>query len=101
MFQLLEEAPRRAAEARRDDAIAKADPSWVAIAANVLQDWASCRAPFLAEDFIAEHLVSRPREPRHWGAVFKYAARRGYIRKVGYAPANSSNRSPKTLWEAA
>lgn len=37
---------------------------------------------------------------RAWGAVIQRAARRGLIVKIGYAPAKSSNLSPKCQWEA-
>lgn len=57
---------------------------------------------FLAEDVI--EFCKRNRfetaDSRAWGSVFRRAAKEGVIRKVGYAPAKSSNLSPKTLWEA-
>lgn len=57
---------------------------------------------FLAEDvieFCKKNLFEAP-DSRAWGSVFRRAAKEGVIRKVGYAPAKSSNLSPKTLWEA-
>lgn len=60
---------------------------------------------FLAEDVRgwAETmgLVDPPENARAWGSVFRRALSMGMIRRVGYAPARSSNNSPKCLWEAA
>lgn len=61
--------------------------------------------PFLAEHFIKIAMerkcppLSAPPDARAFGAVMQTAFRKKIIRKVGYAPANSSNRSPKTLWQ--
>jgi hypothetical protein len=44
------------------------------------------------------HVIA-PENGRAWGAVMQRAARRGIIRKAGYALAKSSNLSPKVLWE--
>lgn len=46
-------------------------------------------------------LIDAPSNARAWGAVFRRAASAGLIKKVGYAPAKSSNLSPKCLWQAA
>lgn len=58
---------------------------------------------FLAEEFIAWARVrpnlAMPPDGRAWGAVVKRAAHANRIEKVGYAPANTSNRSPKCLWK--
>lgn len=45
-------------------------------------------------------LVAAPDNARAWGAVMQRAQRYGLIRSVGYAPARSSNLSPKVLWHA-
>lgn len=62
------------------------------------------RKQFLTEDVRAwaesMGLVSQPENGRAWGAVIQRCARLGLIRRVGYAPAKSSNLSPKPLWEA-
>lgn len=56
---------------------------------------------FLAEDLrykAEERLKERPKDPRNWGAVMRMAAKEKLIRRQGYAPARSSNQSPKVLW---
>ena len=57
---------------------------------------------FLAEDVRewAEHHghIDPPENARAWGAVMQRGVRRKIIEKVGYAPAKSSNLSPKVLW---
>lgn len=105
---------KQAAEARRDAGMAlatdKADrdaEGWSADARAALVRYAQ-ENPHL--QFLAEHvrqwaegkgLVSAPENGRAWGSVFRNAAADGLIVRVGYAPADSSNRSPKCLWEAA
>jgi hypothetical protein len=59
---------------------------------------------FLTEDvraFAESCGLAYPPDGRAWGAVTQKASRRGIIDKVGYAPAKSSNLSPKVLWRAA
>ena len=58
---------------------------------------------FLAEQFVAwaRRVVGSPPDPRAWGGPIQRAARAGRIVRVGYAPAASSNCSPKALWRAA
>jgi hypothetical protein len=58
-------------------------------------------APFLSETFVLHaeaHGLAPPKDARAYGAIIRRAARRGQIVKVGYAPAASSNLSPKCLW---
>ncbi|TAM22380.1 MAG: hypothetical protein EPN60_16945 [Nevskiaceae bacterium] len=97
------------ARRRRDSGIARAadhadaeTPGWTDIAFEFLEACAKVRAaPFLAEDVIemakAAHLPEPP-DGRAWGGVFQRAARRGVISKIGFAPAKTSNCSPKVQW---
>ena len=99
-------------KARRDDGISRAQahaetdvPDWTDIAARYVADYAVRVAqgqPFLMEDAREASIgrVPSPDEPRAWGAVGPYAARKGWIEKVAYAPARSSNGSPKWTWRA-
>ena len=98
---------------RRDLAIervaTKADevePGWSDRAYAALTIFcAKSKEPFIAEDVRAWAeglgLISAPHDARAWGAVMQKACRRGLVSKVGFAPAKSSNLSPKVLWEAA
>lgn len=45
-------------------------------------------------------LVPVPPDERSWGSIFRSAAADGLLKRVGYAPAKSSNLSPKCLWRA-
>lgn len=58
---------------------------------------------FLAEDVrqFAEDEHLETAEARAWGAIFRSAVRNGLIEKAGFAPAKSSNLSPKILWRVA
>lgn len=99
------------ARVRRDIGIQRATdhadqehPRWADAAFDVLKSAVAIREqPFLAEDAIEAigHAVPEPPDGRAWGGVFQRAARAGVIRKVGYAPARSSNLSPKVLWSRA
>lgn len=46
-------------------------------------------------------LVDEPANSKAWGSVMQKAARDGMIKRYGYAPAKSSNLSPKCLWGTA
>lgn len=96
------------ARARRDDGIQRAGDhagnEWKDRARGyVLEFLAGNPEPFLAEDlreFAEVRGLFAPPDGRAWGAVIQSAARDGLIRKVGYAPAKSSNLSPKVQWSA-
>jgi hypothetical protein len=73
---------------------------WTERAARYLGTYASLGDPFLIEQATAKYPHTPP-DGRAWGAATRMAARRGWIRRVGYAPAASSNGSPKCLWAKA
>lgn len=60
---------------------------------------------FLGEDVRewaeGQRLVPAAPDERAWGSIFRSAAADGLLKRVGYAPAKSSNLSPKCLWSAA
>lgn len=78
-------------------------PGWLEIALGYLQAFAATRQRFMTEELrawaIAEGCPAPP-NPKAWGAVMQAGRRRGIIRSIGYAPAASSNLSPKVLWAA-
>jgi hypothetical protein len=96
------------AVARRDDGIQRAvdhaeaeEPGWCDLAFGFLQAFAQEAAePFLAEAVVeaAYGIVPPPPDGRAWGGIFQKASRRQVIRRVGYAPARTSNASAKPLW---
>ena len=99
------------AELRRDIGIEHAAAGanmavegWTDKAYQLLQDFLRVQqgVPFLAEFFVgwAKSRIEAPHDPRAWGKPVQRAARAGLIERVGYAKANSSNRSPKALWRA-
>lgn len=102
-----------AARRRRDEGARRAaehaervvDPQWQTKAAEFFERViAGVRGPFLAELVVAEAKAANfplPPDGRAWGAVIQRAARAGKIVKVGYAPASTSNCSPKVLWRVA
>lgn len=104
----------KAAEERRDAGMAMAvdkadrdEEGWSDAADAALRAYIAAhpRQQFLAEQVRlwaeGERRVSAPENARAWGAVIRRDALDGTIVKVGYAPAGSSNLSPKCLWEAA
>lgn len=101
-----------AAEARRDEGIDHAvsralrhNSLWMDDCVERLAHFVADRPgrPFLAEEFVDTLRHQAPElladiDPRALGGVIREAAKRGIIVRVGYAPANTSNRSPKCLW---
>jgi hypothetical protein len=98
------------AEVRRDLGIERAgehadrvDEGWTDRAAACIAVFAvRVNRPFLIEELRseAEAEIGPPPDERAWGAATQKAARAKAIKKVGYALANSSNRSPKVQWSA-
>ena len=119
--QTWREVPRDEAEAmiakargeagaqRAADHADRIDPGWQDRALEMLREYLKVRETFLEKRFLGEEFrgwateifgLDEPPDARAFGAVFKRASRDGLIESVGFAPANSSNRSPKTLWRA-
>lgn len=100
------------AEARRDNGIddsaehAEHDmPGWIDDAVLYARQFAveHRHDKFLAEDlryWATKQGLPQPPELRVWGAVIRAASKAGYIARVGYGSARSSNLSPKVLWAA-
>jgi hypothetical protein len=88
-----------------DRATARAERThrgWNDAAYYFLLSWeppATNEGRFQAEDVVAAWRGDPPPDGRAWGGVFQRAARAGMISKVGYAPARTSNLSPKTVWQ--
>lgn len=82
----------------------RVEPAWSERALAALQRYCAANpAEFTAEVArVAMHAdgLSHPPDGRAWGAVFKVAARRGWIEQVGYAPRRSGNMTPAPLWRA-
>lgn len=100
--------PREIATARADDGVQRAgdhadseEPGWTDIAADEIREYAQqASGGFLIEDVVANSRAGTPPDGRAWGAATRKAVKAGWIVRIGYAPANSSNRSPKCLWAA-
>jgi hypothetical protein len=102
---LFEAAAAEAARARADVGMGRAseraeriESGWKSTALEVLRVYSLGHETFLAED-VGIH-VPPGADPRSVGAVLQDARRRGWITPAGYAPANSSNRSPKVRWRS-
>lgn len=79
-----------------------AGAAWVDSALDFVQQYVAQRTePFLTEDVRAQAtpLIGKPRDGRAWGTVMRRAVKAGYVQRVGFAPAKSSNLSPKVLWQ--
>lgn len=60
--------------------------------------------PFLMEEIVAAAIrdgIPEPPDRRSWGGIIRALAKRGVVRKMGYAEAATSNCSPKVLWGKA
>lgn len=78
-------------------------PDWSRAALVFVRRYASLNQWFMTEELRAwAHNAGFPRPPnaKAWGAVMQAAQRAGIVIADGYAPANSSNRSPKVRWKS-
>lgn len=98
-------AAQRAAELGMRRAIDHADriePGWSEQALIALLHFAARTDQFTAEE-ARRHVhadgLSLPPDGRAWGAVFKRAAARRHIRKIGYAPRVCGNMTPTIVWQ--
>ncbi len=76
----------------------KVEPGWKAGALEAVRAYALSHELFLAEH-VRLH-VPHDADRRAVGAVLQSAQRRGWIKRDGYAPACSSNGSPKVRWRS-
>lgn len=78
-------------------------PGWRDQALEQLKRYLKTRkqAPFLTEDFVLwiRFRIKDPPDGRAWGNVMRAAAARKLVKKIGYAPAETSNFSPKVQWQ--
>ncbi len=102
-------------EERRDQGIARAVghadaeqscPKWSIQAEAYAEMMIGRRGykPFLMEEIVAAAKrdgVPSPPDGRAWGHIIVALAKRGVVRKMGYASAATSNCSPKVLWGKA
>lgn len=95
------------AERRRDEGMQRtalnSGPQWQSSALTFVRAYAEKKAFFLTEEvrqFAEARGLAVPPSKKAWGPVMKLAARRKLIKADGFALANSSNRSPKVLWQS-
>lgn len=95
------------AELRRDLGVTRAAnaahrnaPGWEDDALAAVRRFALTHETFIAEDARATIAIPDGVDGRAFGAVMQRARREGLVRADGFAPANSSNRSPKVRWRS-
>lgn len=98
---------REIAERRRGEGMARVeastlrrDPQFEERALDAVRAYAERHAQFLAEDVRKVCPTPEGINQKCWGPIFTRANKRGWIHACGTAPANSSNRSHKTLWKS-
>jgi len=91
-------AARDVGLARVAASTARIAPSWREQALEAVRLHAQANRIFLLEDVHGAAPMPEGLDPRVWGPIAMEAKRRRWIHPHGYAPANSSNRSPKVLW---
>lgn len=84
--------------ARASSRAERLQDGWRASALEAVRAWAADHAHFLAED--VPHQLPSGADGRAWGAVMRDAVQAGLVTRDGYAPAQTSNRSPKTRWRS-
>jgi hypothetical protein len=108
------EKPKPTGEQLRDKGIAKAvkhteevHDGWQERALAFFEDYLSrgCRGRRFSGEMVrlaAKGIVPEPPSLRTWGAVLLTAARRGWIKQVGFVRLNNPkcHRTPAALWEA-
>jgi len=92
------EARSQLGQARAADRAERVGPGWRALALEALREFAEAHEAFVLED--ARLPIPAGADPRASGAIVREAKRLGWIRADGYAPTNSSNRSPKVRWRS-
>lgn len=98
LFAGLEAAQARGelGAARAAEKADRLDGGWRGQAMEAIRAFARTHERFLAEDVRLE--IPAGADPRAAGAIFQAAKRAGLIRPDGFAPACSSNGSPKVRW---
>lgn len=75
-------------------------PGWEDDALAAVRRFAETHEHFIAEDARATVELPEGVDGRAFGAVMQRARRDGLVVADGFAPANSSNRSPKVRWRS-
>jgi len=87
------------------DAADRRDPNWTEQAFRAFKDFINLfpERKFTTEDvrLAAVNSVPPPKDGRAWGQIVLKAKREGLIKPVGYRGVESSNGSPKVLWQRA
>lgn len=99
-----------AARARRDDGMQQAidhaeavKAGWRKDALELFRRYALTHELFLTEDVREANPgfhVPPECDERAWGQVARDAIKNGYVERAGFAPAKSSNCSPKVMWRS-
>jgi len=88
---------------RATDSAERRHESWPEIAYQFLQGYIRRNRRFMTEQVreASEGYVPEPPSTRAWGGVVVRAARRGLIRKVGFANVSNptAHCTPATVWE--
>jgi hypothetical protein len=80
------------------DRASRLDSDWKRAAVEAVKDHATRNREMLAEH--VRIVIPEGADRRAVGHVFREAQRLGYVRADGYAPAASSNGSPKCRWRS-
>ncbi len=86
--------------ARSGDRAQRVAPLWWPAALAAVRVYAANHETFLAEDVRVSLAAPEGVDKRAWGSIMRAACQDGIVEHAGYAPANSSNRGPKTLWRS-
>lgn len=76
----------------------RASCGWSEIALSELLRCGKKLGSFTIEQVREIAVIDSPPDGRAWGGVVMRASRQNLIARVGFAPAKSSNNSPKPVW---
>ena len=82
-----------------EEAANRAVAGWSEVALDMIFEYGQQLGQFTIESIRLASGLPSPTSNKAWGGVVQSAARKGYIRRVGFAPSRSSNGLPMTLWE--
>lgn len=84
-----------------EEAANRSEPCWSERALAALLEAGRQLGRFTIEQARETCNVESPTDGRAWGGVVNKASREGLIIRIGFAPAKSSNGSPKPVWKVA
>lgn len=82
-----------------EEAANRAVPDWSDRALQAIFRYGQQLGKFTIEEIRLTSGLQSPTSNKAWGGIVNSASRKGFIKRVGFAPSRSSNGLPMTLWQ--